>query len=95
MAEQVKGKYGALADVKQRAATEESSTKTSSETEALLLMKPPKPQGKRSDPAWKQYSVLLKKESHMQASMILRQKYEGVDVSDLMQALLDNWLKTE
>jgi len=58
-------------------------------------VKPPKPQGKRSDPAWKQYSVLLKKESHKQASLLLRQKYEGIDISDLMQALLEQWLATE
>ena len=58
-------------------------------------MKPSKPQGKRSDPEWKQFSVLLKKESHKQAGIILRQKYDGVDISDLMQALLENWLATE
>jgi len=60
-----------------------------------LPVKPPKPQGKRSDPDWKQYSVLLKKESHKQASLLLRQKYEGIDISDLMQALLEQWLATE
>jgi hypothetical protein len=60
-----------------------------------LPVKPPKPPGKRSDPAWKQYSVLLKKESHKQASLLLREKYEGVDISDLMQALLEQWLAAE
>ena len=60
-----------------------------------LPAKPPKPRGKRSDPDWKQYSVLLKKESHKQASLLLRQKYEGIDISDLMQALLEQWLATE
>ena len=60
-----------------------------------LLQTPPKPHGKRSDPDWKQYSVLLKKESHKQASLLLRQKYEGIDISDLMQALLEHWLETE
>ncbi len=60
-----------------------------------LPVKPPKPHGKRSDPDWKQYSVLLKKESHKQASLLLRQKYEGIDISDLMQALLEQWLETE
>jgi len=64
-------------------------------TGVRLPVKPPKPQGKRSDPAWKQYSVLLKRESHKHASLLLRQKYEGIDMSDLMQALLEQWVETE
>ena len=94
MAEQTKGKYGALSEVKQRPATEEPGEAAAPQTEIFLPMKAYKPQGKRSDPDWKQFSVLLKKESHKQAGIILRQKYDGVDISDLMQALLEHWLKT-
>jgi hypothetical protein len=61
----------------------------------LLLPVKEKPQGKRSDPAWKQYSILLKKESHKRAVLILREKYDGTDVSDLMETLLERWLSTE
>ena len=51
--------------------------------------------GKRSDPAWKQRSVLLKNHSFDQARDILKRKYNGRDFSELMQALLDQWLQTE
>ncbi len=95
MAEPGKGKYGALADIKQRPAMEEREEAPAPSADLLLQMKPAKPQGKRSDPEWKQFSVLLKKESHKQAGIILRQKYDGVDISDLMQALLEKWLATE
>ena len=85
-------KYRAIAAL--REARQQSEAPAPS-TGLRLPVKPPKPQGKRSDPAWKQYSVLLKKDSHKQASLILRQKYDGTDLSDLMQALLEHWIQTE
>jgi hypothetical protein len=51
--------------------------------------------GKRSDPHWKQRSVLLKNDSFDEARDILKRKYNGRDFSELMQALLDQWLNTE
>lgn len=94
MADQTKGKYGALAELSKKPAAEPIQAPRTAEPEQLLP-KNAKPQGKRSDPDWKQYSILLKKESHKKAGLILREKYEGVDISDLMQNLLENWLKTE
>ena len=94
MAEQVKRKYSALAELTNSQATETSETRLA-DAGLRLPMKPTKLQGKRSDPDWKQFSILLKKESHKQAGLILRQKYDGIDISDLMQALLDQWLKNE
>ena len=88
-----KPKYGAIAAL--REAQQHVSEVPSPSSGLLLPVKPPKPQGKRSDPDWKQYSVLLKKESHKQASLLLRQKYDGTDLSDLMQALLEHWIQTE
>ena len=85
-------KYSAIAALREARQQPEAPTPS---TGVRLPEKRPKPQGKRSDPEWKQYSVLLKKESHKQASLLLRQKYEGVDISDLMQALLEQWLATE
>ena len=85
-------KYSAIAAL--REARQQPELPAAS-TGLRLPVKPPKPQGKRSDPDWKQYSVLLKKASHKQASLLLRQKYEGIDISDLMQALLEQWLETE
>jgi hypothetical protein len=51
-----------------------------------------RPPGKRSDPAWKQFSVLLRKETQRQAAGILRDKDEGLDFSGLVQKLLENWI---
>jgi hypothetical protein len=85
-------KYGAIAGLRK---AQQPPSETPQPPSGPLLPAKPKPQGKRSDPDWKQYSVLLKKESHKQASLILRQKYEGVDISDLMQALLAQWIRGE
>lgn len=51
-----------------------------------------RPPGKRSDPAWKQFSVLLKKETQREATSLLRAKEEGLDLSTLVQRLLENWV---
>jgi hypothetical protein len=61
----------------------------------LLPEKAPKPPGKRSDPAWKQFSLLLKKDSQEEALIRLKKHHKGNDFSDLMQALLDQWLRSE
>jgi hypothetical protein len=50
-----------------------------------------RPPGKRSDPAWKQFSVLLRKDTQREASGILRAKDEG-DFSGLVQQLLESWI---
>ena len=52
-----------------------------------------RPPGKRSDPAWKQYSVLLRRDTQRAAATILRENDEGQDLSGLVQNLLDNWIK--
>ena len=95
-----KGKYSALGEIAKIPAQEPEShqqeeIEAKGETSLKLPVKAPKPQGKRSDPNWKQYSVLLKKESHKQACQLLREQYDGIDLSDLMQALLEQWLKTQ
>ena len=54
-----------------------------------------RPPGKRSNPAWKQYSVLLKRETQRQASNVLREKNEGEDLSGLLQKLLEDWVKKQ
>ena len=54
-----------------------------------------RPPGKRSDPAWKQFSVLLKKETQRQAANILREREQGMDFSGLVQILLENWTKRQ
>ena len=54
-----------------------------------------RPPGKRSDPAWKQYSILLRKETQREAAAILRQQDKGQDFSALVQRLLEGWIKRQ
>jgi hypothetical protein len=54
-----------------------------------------RPPGKRSNPAWKQFSVLLKRETQSEAANILRTKDEGLDFSGLVQNLLEGWIKRQ
>jgi hypothetical protein len=53
-----------------------------------------RPPGKRSDPSWKQYSVLLRRDTQRKASNILRDREEG-DFSALMQHLLEEWVASQ
>jgi hypothetical protein len=59
------------------------------------LKAPGRPPGKRSDPEYKQYSVLLKKQTHRQVTNILRDQEDGPDVSELLQQLLEQWLEQQ
>ena len=54
-----------------------------------------RPPGKRSDPAWKQFSVLLKRDTQREAANILRVKDDGLDLSDVLQNLLEGWIKRQ
>jgi hypothetical protein len=49
--------------------------------------------GKRSNPAWKQHTVMLEKENHLAALDILRRQDTGKDISDLLNGLLAHWVK--
>jgi len=51
-----------------------------------------RPPGKRSNPEWKLYSHFLKKQTHREATNILRNGDNGRDLSDVLQQLLDEWL---
>jgi hypothetical protein len=55
--------------------------------------KPAREPGKRSNPDYKQFSVLLKKRTHMLVSHTLDKLGGGQDVSELVQQLLEQWLK--
>ena len=58
--------------------------------EAKTIGRPP---GKRSDPEWKQYSLLLRKQTHRKIDAILREDEDGPDMSELVQQLLEKWLR--
>jgi hypothetical protein len=52
-----------------------------------------KPRSKRSDPAWRPYTLMLKSETHTEASIILKRMDTGQDLSDLAQELFEQWVK--
>jgi hypothetical protein len=49
--------------------------------------------GKRSNPEWKLYSHFLKKQTQRAAAAKLQAEDSGRDLSDVLQELLDGWLK--
>jgi hypothetical protein len=51
-----------------------------------------RPHGKRSNPDYGPVQVLLKKETHKLARRILTDLDNGQDVSELVQALLEQWV---
>ena len=49
--------------------------------------------GKSRDANWKQHTVLLEKAVHCDALDLLRRHYEGQDLSDLLNRLLQEWVR--
>jgi hypothetical protein len=85
-----KSKYAdTLASIRQQAAEPpDAPTPTSAEP----VRGKGRPPGKRSDPAWKLYSHFLKKQTHREATNILRNEENGQDLSDVLEQLLEEWL---
>jgi hypothetical protein len=52
------------------------------------------PIGKRSNPDWKLYSHFLKRKTQRAAVARLQAEDDGRNLSDVLQELLENWLKT-
>jgi hypothetical protein len=50
--------------------------------------------GKRSNPEWKLYSHFLKKRTQRAAVARLQAEDSDRDLSDVLQELLENWLKS-
>ena len=50
--------------------------------------------GKRSNPDWKLFSHFLKKKTQREAMARLLAADDGKDLSDVLQGLLENWLKS-
>jgi hypothetical protein len=83
-----KSKYAqTIASIRQRSAEQPDSS--ASDEPVRGRGRPP---GKRSDPAWKLYSHFLKKQTHREATNILRNEENGRDLSDVLQQLLEEWL---
>ncbi len=49
--------------------------------------------GKRSNPEWKLYSHFLRRHTQRAAVAKLQSDDDGRDLSDVLQELLENWLK--
>ena len=56
---------------------------------------PGRPIGKRGNPDYKQYTVLLKAATHREALDTLRRKSDRPDFSDLLETLLAAWNRTQ
>jgi hypothetical protein len=52
-----------------------------------------RPRSKRSDPAWRPYTLMLKTATHTDAGIILKRMDTGQDLSDLAQELFEQWVK--
>jgi hypothetical protein len=84
-----------FAGIFQHSLAEEPRAAERAEHPAPVLKAPGRPPGKRSDPAYKQYSVLLKKHTHRQVTTLLRDREDSPDVSELLQQLLEQWLEQQ
>ncbi len=95
------GKFAALAEFRQAQDEPEASA-----PEAVIAPpvvepahEPPRPRGrppgKRSDPAWKLYSHFLKRKTQRAAAALLLDRDDGRDLSDVLQALLEQWIVEE
>jgi len=91
-----KRKFAALADLHR----ESPNTKTSQlgDEPASMTLEVSKGRGrpatgKRSNPEWKLYSHFLKKHTQRAVAARLLAEDDGRDLSDVLQELLENWLK--
>jgi len=92
-----KGKFSALAELHRQPLQEQV---TEPEVPAAPAMPQTEkgrgrpPTGKRSNPDWKLYSHFLKRKTQREAVARLQAEDHGRDLSDVLQELLENWLKS-
>ena len=84
-----------FAGIFQHSLPEEPRVPERTQNRTNALKGPGRPPGKRSDPEYKQYSVLLKKQTHREVTKILRDQEDSPDVSELLQQLLEQWLQKQ
>ncbi len=83
------GKFAGLSAAIREA---QENVDTLSRTEITTTQRPGRPPGKRSNPNWKQHTVMLEKETHLLATDLLRRADNGQDISDLLNSLLKLWV---
>jgi hypothetical protein len=91
MAEQPR-KFGALAGLRQR--TDDAPVPEIAAADRPATRKGRLP-GKRSNPEWKLYSHFLKKQTQRAATAILRAEDDPRDLSDVLQELLEGWIRSQ
>ena len=84
-----------FANIFENSAVEEPEAAGRIEKASSPLKTPGRPPGKRSNPDFKQYSVTLKRQTQRQVSDIIRSQESGQDFSELVQQLLEQWLKKQ
>jgi hypothetical protein len=97
-----KRKFAALAELHRQLPEEAEAPTTAMEPMPIPAAVGPEeaksrgrpPTGKRSNPEWKLYSHFLKRKTQRAAVARLQVDDDGRDLSDVLQELLENWLKT-
>lgn len=96
-----RGKFSALADLHRTSIAEEEPVNVSPEpapsstSSGELGRGRGRPAtGKRSNPDWKLYSHFLKRHTQRAAVARLQAEDSDRDLSDVLQDLLENWVKT-
>lgn len=95
-----KGKFAALAQLRQLPAEESEivlvrePVPSAPPSETAERGKGRPPTGKRSNPDWKLYSHFLKRMTQRAAVARLQAADDRRDLSDVLQELLEDWLKT-
>lgn len=93
-----KGKFSALAELHRQPTDEEQAAPApivpTAEAKAGKGRGRPAV-GKRSNPDWKLYSHFLKRQTQRAAVARLQAEDSNQDLSDVLQELLENWLKTK
>jgi hypothetical protein len=95
-----KRKFAALAELHRQPPEEAMAPDTAMEPVSRSAVTPDAakgrgrpPTGKRSNPDWKLYSHFLKRKTQRAAVARLQADDDGRDLSDVLQELLENWLK--
>ena len=97
-----KRKFAALAELHRQAPEAEAADAAASVASAPLPTREPPPErgrgrpatGKRSNPEWKLYSHFLKRQTQRAAVARLQAEDSDRDLSDVLQELLEQWLKS-
>jgi hypothetical protein len=95
-----KRKFAALAEIHRLQAEPESPEPVAQVVQPAAARTPEEGRGrgrpatgKRSNPQWKLYSHFLKKQTQRAATAKLQAEDDGRDLSDVLQELLEGWLK--